>query len=92
MVMAYARNPKNDKLYFFQLHEDSMEWLAYPENEGDYSLRWSTESRTWIPKEGISLKDWSINCLDAIVKHRHRQMKSGRADGKFFINVTAVLT
>jgi hypothetical protein len=91
--MSFARNPKTGKLYFFQLHENSSEWLAYPETGGIYSLRWSTESRTWVPKEGIDLEDWSLDCPKAIT---NQQFKSGKGAckvlGKFFINIHAVLT
>lgn len=91
--MSFARNPKTGKLYFFQLHEASLEWLAYPETTGDYSLRWSTESRTWVPREGIDLNGWTLDCPKAIERHLGRRISGAcKSDGKFFINVHAVLT
>ena len=90
--MSYARHPRTNKLYFFQLHEDSLEWIAYPEMNGQYSLRWSTESRTWIPQKGIDLSDWTLDCPKAIKSVQFKFGKVCKAQGKFFINITAVLT
>ena len=88
--MSYARNKKG-RLYHFQLVDHDLEWLAYPETEPSCSLRWSTESRTWRPVLGIELTDWTLNPQKALLSS-YCGRKASKADGRFFANITAVLT